>query len=121
MPIRCRSCITELFPGWSFPCAANCSSAAIGKLRSGRDGELSIAGPSVPSSAVGIRTSRETISNCNYVPAEIRIERQLLLARNDDLLFLADAVIGPADMRIDCVSRLPLVPGLDVRSEESDA
>jgi hypothetical protein len=45
--------------------------------------------------------------------AEIRIERQLLLARKDDLLFLADAVFGCGDARIDYVSRLPLAPGIE--------
>ena len=45
---------------------------------------------------------------------EIRIERQLLLSRTDDLLFLADAVIGSGDVRFDYTSRLPLVPELDV-------
>jgi hypothetical protein len=44
---------------------------------------------------------------------EIRIERQLLLARKDDLVFLADAVIGCGDARIDYTSRLPLVPGIE--------
>jgi hypothetical protein len=44
---------------------------------------------------------------------EIRVERQLLLARKDDLLFLADAVIGCGDARIDYTSRLPLVPGVE--------
>jgi hypothetical protein len=46
--------------------------------------------------------------------AEIRIERQLLLARNDDLLFLADAVIGCGEARIDYVSRLSPVPGVEI-------
>jgi hypothetical protein len=45
---------------------------------------------------------------------EIHIERQLLLSRTDDLLFLADAVIGSGDVRFDYASRLPLVPELDV-------
>ena len=45
---------------------------------------------------------------------ETRIERQLLLSRTDDLLFMADAVIGPGDLRIDYTSRLPLVPELEV-------
>jgi hypothetical protein len=46
--------------------------------------------------------------------AEIRIERQLLLARKDDLLFLADAVIGGGDAAIVYTSRLPLVPGIEI-------
>jgi hypothetical protein len=46
--------------------------------------------------------------------AEIRIERQLLLARNDDLLFLADAVIGCGESRIDYVSRLSPVSGVEM-------
>jgi hypothetical protein len=45
---------------------------------------------------------------------EIRIERQLLLSRTDDLLLVADAVIGSGDVRFDYASRLPLVPELDV-------
>jgi len=49
--------------------------------------------------------------------AEIRIERQLLLARNDDLLFLADAVIGCGEARIDYVSRLSPVSGVEVVPE----
>ena len=45
---------------------------------------------------------------------EIRIERQLLLSRTDDLLLMADAVIGSDELRIDYTSRLPLVPELEV-------
>jgi hypothetical protein len=49
--------------------------------------------------------------------ADVRVERQLLLTREDDLLFLADAVIGPAGARIECSSRLPLVREVDVATE----
>jgi hypothetical protein len=49
-----------------------------------------------------------------HLTPEIRIERQLLLTRRDDLLLLADAVIGKGEPRIDYISRLPLVPGLEV-------
>jgi len=40
----------------------------------------------------------------------VQVERQVLLAREDDLLLLADAVIGPSNARIEYASRLPLVP-----------
>jgi hypothetical protein len=46
--------------------------------------------------------------------ATICIERQLLLARNDDLLFAADVVTGSEAARIEYHSRLPLVHGADV-------
>jgi hypothetical protein len=46
--------------------------------------------------------------------ANVRIERQLLLARNDDWLFLADVVVGCEDERIDYRSRLPLAPRITV-------
>jgi len=46
--------------------------------------------------------------------ADVRIERQLLLPRNDDLLFLADVVIGRGDVRIDYRSRLPLAGNIEV-------
>jgi hypothetical protein len=46
--------------------------------------------------------------------ANLRIERQLLLARNDDWLFLADVVVGKGDERIEYRSRLPLVPNIEM-------
>ena len=52
-----------------------------------------------------------------HITPETRVERQLLLARNDDLLFLADAIIGGGDVRIDYVSRLPLVSGVEVQPD----
>jgi hypothetical protein len=42
----------------------------------------------------------------------VRVERQILLTRRDDLLFLADVVIAPAGARIDCAARIPLAPGV---------
>lgn len=44
----------------------------------------------------------------------LRIERQLLLARNDDWLLLADVVVGPGDEQIAYRSRLPLVANVDM-------
>jgi hypothetical protein len=44
----------------------------------------------------------------------VRIERQLLLPRNDDLLFMADVVVGRGDERIDYRSRLPLARDIEV-------
>ena len=46
--------------------------------------------------------------------ANIRIERQLLLARNDAWLLLADVVIGCGDERIEYRARLPLAPKITV-------
>lgn len=42
----------------------------------------------------------------------VQVERQVLLAREDDLLLLADAVIGPSEARIEYASRLPLAPNV---------
>lgn len=46
--------------------------------------------------------------------ASICLERQLLLARNDDLLFAADVVTGGEDAPIEYRSQLPVFPGVDV-------
>ncbi len=45
---------------------------------------------------------------------DIRIERQLLLPRNDDFLFMADVVVGRGDERIEYRSRLPLAGNIEV-------
>jgi len=44
----------------------------------------------------------------------IQVERQLLLSRKSHLVLLADVVSGAGEERIDYVSRLPLVSGIDV-------
>ena len=46
--------------------------------------------------------------------ADVRIERQLLLPRNDDLLFMADVVIGRGGERIEYRSRLPLADNIEI-------
>jgi hypothetical protein len=51
--------------------------------------------------------------------AKLRIERQILLPRNDDLLFLADVVVGLGDESIAYRSRLPLARDIEVAHDRA--
>ncbi len=44
----------------------------------------------------------------------VRVQRQMLLARQDRLLYLADVVLGQADCRLQYRGVLPLLPKIDV-------
>jgi hypothetical protein len=45
------------------------------------------------------------------LPAGVRVERQLLLSREDHFALFAEIIIGPAGARIECESRLKPVAG----------
>jgi hypothetical protein len=47
-----------------------------------------------------------------------RVQRQMLLARQDRFLLLADAVLGPEPRRIEYRGTLPLRPGVSFRAAE---
>jgi hypothetical protein len=47
-----------------------------------------------------------------------RLQRQILLAREDHFLWLADAVTGPEVESLDYRSVLPLTPGIEFRPEQ---
>ena len=47
-----------------------------------------------------------------------RLQRQILLAREDHFLWLADAVTGPDVASLDYRSVLPLTPGIEFRPEQ---
>jgi len=48
----------------------------------------------------------------------IRLQRQMLLAKQDRFLLLADAVLGNRPGRVEYRSRLPLMPGVSFRAAE---
>jgi hypothetical protein len=60
--------------------------------------------------------------DCDYLELEmelsagLRIQRQMLLARDDQFLFLADAVLGERPCELSYRSRLPLARGLTVNA-----
>ena len=45
-----------------------------------------------------------------------KLQRQLLMAREDHFLFAADALLGPREMTFRYESRLPLAAGVVVRA-----
>lgn len=63
-------------------------------------------------------------SDCDYMELRqeladnVCIDRQLLLSRNDRFLLLADVVSTPGTTRIEYVSRLPLVHGIESREDK---
>ncbi len=49
---------------------------------------------------------------------EVRVQRQILLAREDRFLFLADVVLGEQPGKIDYRGCLPLLPGVEFRAAD---
>jgi hypothetical protein len=62
-------------------------------------------------------------ADLDYVELEVelarnwRLQRQMLLARRDDLAYLADVVLGPHSARIDYRIEFPLTPQVELTSD----
>ena len=77
--------------------------------------EIQANGSSLPQPTSWSEVCWASDSDCDYLEleadltGEVRIQRQMLLSRKDQFLFLADAVLGKSPATLEYRSRLPLV------------